>query len=136
MPPRQSKRAKAPMRELPAEQIEIVYELHRKKGILAFPSELLLEIVSHFTEISIEEICKNPRTLPVHYRERFGALRTLSQTCKELRTICLPLAWERLEACTNSGPDASFFKVAGELLERKCNGLLKSKHLLPHVRYA
>jgi hypothetical protein len=103
--------------------------------ITDLPSELLLEIVSHFPTILIDEIIANPRILPVAYRERFASLRALSQTCRELREVCLPLAWERLEACTTADNRQSmFFKEVGNNLERKCNGLMQSTHLLPHVR--
>jgi hypothetical protein len=106
-----------------------------KETITDLPSELLLEIVSHFPTISIDEIIVNPRILPAIYRERFASLRALSQTCKELREVCLPLAWERLEACTTATDRQDmFFKEVGNNLERKCNGLMQSKHLLPYVR--
>lgn len=105
-----------------------------QKGLVALPSELLLEIVSNFPEISLEHILDALQTLPVEYRVRFAALRALSQTCKELRSVVLPLAWERLEACTTAGHPTQFFKEVGSSLERKCKGLLASKHLLPHVR--
>jgi len=61
-------------------------------------------------------------------------LRALSQTCKDLRSVCLPPAWERLEACTHAKTSGQFFKEVGTALERKSDGLLKCKHLLPHVR--
>lgn len=105
-----------------------------RKGLVTVPSEILLEIVSHFPEISLEHILDCLQTLPVEYRERFAALRALSQTCKELRSVVLPLAWDHLEACTTAGHPSQFFKDVGNSLERKCKGLLASKHLLPHVR--
>jgi len=46
----------------------------------------------------------------------------------------LPLAWERLEACTTTSAPLQFYREVGTALERKCSGLLKSKHLLPFVR--
>ena len=104
------------------------------EGIVTLPSELLLEIVSYFPNISIVDILDNPRTLPVDYRERFAVLRALSQTCRELRSVCLPLAWERLEACTNARTPAQFFKEVGTALKRKCVSLMSSEHLLPYVR--
>ena len=108
--------------------------LQNNEGIVDLPSELLLEIVSHFPNISTVDILDNRRTLSVDYRVRFASLRALSQTCKGLRAVCLPLAWERLEACTTTGVPVQFFKEVGTTLERKCNGLMKSEHLLPYVR--
>lgn len=105
-----------------------------KKGLTTLPSELLLEIVSHFPEIEIEIILDCRQSLPVDFRERFTALRALSQTCKELRSVVLPLAWERLEACTTAGNATQFYKECGMNLERKCKGLLDSQHLLQLVR--
>jgi hypothetical protein len=80
------------------------------------------------------DIFDNPTNLPVEYRERFATLRALSQTCKHLRSVCLPLAWERFEACTHAQSAGQFFREVGTALERKSKGLLKCKHLLPHVR--
>ena len=97
------------------------------EGIVTLPSELLLEIVSYFPNISIVDILDNPRTLPVDYRERFAVLRALSQTCRELRSVCL-------EACTNARTPAQFFKEVGTALKRKCVSLMSSEHLLPYVR--
>ncbi|KAF7974252.1 hypothetical protein HWV62_13152 [Athelia sp. TMB] len=105
MPPGGSKRAKVSRSGTPEPFKPIFSGLHDKTGIVALPSELLLEIASNFTEISVIEVRRNPPSLPDHYRQRFNALRALSQTCKELRSVCLPLAWERLEACTVAGPE-------------------------------
>ena len=136
MAPGASKRAKVSHSGTPGPSEPTFSGLHDKTGIIALPSELLLEIVSNFAEISVAEIRRNPPLLLDHYRQRFAALRALSQTCKELRSVCLPLAWERLEACTVAGPESVFFRDIGEHLWRKCNGLINSKHILPFVRCA
>jgi hypothetical protein len=131
--PRPSKRAKGPEHTTqPSSLAQAPSQIN--EGIVTLPSELLLEIVSYFPNISIVDILDNPRTLSVDYRERFASLRALSQTCKELRCVCLPLAWERLEACTNAGTPVQFFKEVGTALKRKCDGLMNSEHLLPYVR--
>lgn len=109
-------------------------------GLVALPSELLLEIVAHFPEISIANIIEAGSSyLPADCSQRSTALRALSQTCKELRAVVLPLAWERLEACTlystlDSGWQQAFVDEASVLLW-KCRGLLHSPHLIPHVRF-
>jgi hypothetical protein len=110
MPP-PAKRAKASKQTdvaaaAPSSSAQTQSSSHRttKNITITLPSELLLEIVSYFPNISIIDILDNPPTLSVEYRERFASLRALSQTCKELRAaLCLPLAWERLEACTTTG---------------------------------
>lgn len=106
-----------------------------RKGLVTLPPELFLEIVGYFPEIDIQVILDCRQTLPVEFRERFATLRALSQTCKELRLVVLPLAWERLEACTTAGNQKAFYREVGERLERKCKGLMKSDHLRPHVRF-
>lgn len=106
---------------------------NQKQGISALPSNLLLEISHYFLVITVPDILANPTNLSVDYRERFYALKALSQTCKRLRIVCLPLAWERLEACTAHG-GTQFFKEVGIMLERKSSGMLKCDHLLSLVR--
>jgi hypothetical protein len=127
--PRPSKRAKASSSEQTAQSSlprEIITDL---------PSELLLDIVSRIPTMSIvDDLCSNPGYLPLAYRERSASLRALSQTCKTLRKLCLPLAWETLEACTTTGPPNMFYMAVGDSLERKCNGLMESEYLLPYVR--
>jgi len=49
--------------------------------------------------------------------------------------VCLSLAWERLEVYTTAADRQNmFFKEVGNNLERKCNGLMQSTHLLPYVQ--
>jgi hypothetical protein len=128
--PRPTKRAKAATQNRAAQVIP-----QNNKGIITLPSELLTEIASYFLTILSVDIIENPTTLPVEYRERSDILRALSQTCKDLRSALQPLAWERLEACTHTETRGQFFKEVGTALERKCTGILKCKHLLPHVRF-
>lgn len=114
-----------------------IFQINRKCGLITLPSEILLEIASYFPELSTAEILDDLHALPTDSRQRFAALRSLSQTCKDLRAVVLPLAWERLEACT---ADAFTEKPAkqqvGSTLKRKCKGLLQSSHLIPYVRCA
>ncbi|KIM73045.1 hypothetical protein PILCRDRAFT_93223 [Piloderma croceum F 1598] len=125
--PRPSKRAKA------SEQT--AQSSLPRETFTDLPSELLLDIVSRIPTMSIvDDLFSNPGYLPLAYRERSASLRALSQTCKTLRKLCLPLAWETLEACTTTGSRNMFFKEVGESLERKCNGLMQSEYLFPYVR--
>lgn len=107
------------------------------------PLELLDEIVSYFptipfNEIMISHLRQSPGpVMPVVYRERFDALRVLSQTSKRLRGIYFKDAWTGFEACTirdDSEARGSFFRQLGFRLEKRCNGLLQCTHLLPLVQ--
>jgi hypothetical protein len=64
------------------------------------PAELWLEIISYFPAIPIPtpRPAHNP-VLPPSTLERSDVLRALSQTCRALRKIFFPQAWERLEVC-------------------------------------
>ncbi|SJL12602.1 uncharacterized protein ARMOST_16030 [Armillaria ostoyae] len=71
-------------------------------GLPVLPNELLLEILSYWPSIPIP--AKDRRVFSERYMERFHALLTLSQTCRSLRNVFLPLVWERLEACASRKP--------------------------------
>ncbi|PBK65156.1 hypothetical protein ARMSODRAFT_892263 [Armillaria solidipes] len=71
-------------------------------GLPVLPNELLLEILSYWPSIPIP--AKDRRVFSERYMERFHALLALSQTCRSLRNVLLPLVWERLEACASRKP--------------------------------
>jgi hypothetical protein len=113
-------------------------------SLASLPIELLFEILSYFPSIPWSEILtahlrKYPApVVPAVYRQLFDVLRTLSQTCKGLRSILLPLAFKRIEACTiqdDSETAGKFFRQLGKRLERKSKGLVQCEHLLPCVQY-
>jgi hypothetical protein len=133
--PRPTKKARASTQNLPNRtRAAQASTSPNTNGIATFSSALLFEIASYFPQISLVDVLDNPTTLPVKYRERFAILRALSQTCRDLRGVCLPLAWERLEACTHGESSGQFFREVGTALERKSRGMMKCKHLFPHVR--
>ncbi|THH13226.1 hypothetical protein EW146_g6967 [Bondarzewia mesenterica] len=103
------------------------------------PLDVWLEILVHYPTMTRDAVKGQDLINPVFerpFRERFDVLRALSQTCKDLRILLLPLAWSRLEVCTvRATCDQSFYKQVGEALKRKSEGLLKrSPHLLPLVQ--
>jgi len=95
------------------------------KGITFLPSEILLEIVSGFSD--------DPSIDAAEYREGLNIIRALSQTCRELRSVYLPLLWKQVEACSTAGPVAWHIQV-GSALERKSKGLLQSNYLISFVQ--
>lgn len=68
-------------------------------GLPALPTELLLEIVSHFPVIPIPLFRTKPYS--AEYLARTQALRALSQMCMSLRRVFLPLVWQRIEVCAS-----------------------------------
>ncbi|KAK0227377.1 hypothetical protein EDD85DRAFT_974958 [Armillaria nabsnona] len=71
-------------------------------GLPVLPNELLLEILSYWPSIPIP--AKDRRVFSERYMQRFHALLALSQTCRSLRNVFLPLVWERLEARVSRKP--------------------------------
>ncbi|KAJ7187132.1 hypothetical protein C8R46DRAFT_285000 [Mycena filopes] len=115
-------------------------------AVLQVPTEVWLEIVSDTNFLLLgsekdgiprsllllgrERISSCPKTVPPAYRERPAALRALSQTCRALRVIFLPLLWEYLEACfpSKDGNEAWHTRVANVLLDR-CKALVKAENV-------
>jgi hypothetical protein len=95
------------------------------KGITYLPSEILFEIVSGFSD--------NPSVDAIAYREGLNTIRALSQTCRELRSVYLPLLWKRVETCSTSGTAAWHIQVSSAL-ERKSKGLMQSNYLVSYVQ--
>lgn len=95
--------------------------LEQFKGITFFPSELLLEIVSDF------------RGSSAAHPEELNTIRALSQTCKRLRSVYLPLLWKRVDASITVGRSAWHIQV-GHALERKSQGLIQSDYLASYVQ--
>lgn len=134
------------------------------KGLTLLPSELISIVLSHFrcigpsTDIRTwsetpaedhSDIDSGP-TLSAKYLERSDALRSLSQVCREYRSLFLPLLHERLEACITSRPrdtqaavnttahdkGPAFYRHVGEALERKCGGYKANPTLADMLRIA
>ncbi|RDB24582.1 hypothetical protein Hypma_008276 [Hypsizygus marmoreus] len=70
-------------------------------GLPALPTELLVEIVSYLPTIPVPATyAQNAAVFPGTCLERMRIMRALSQMCRSLRAVFLPLSWERIEACT------------------------------------
>ncbi|KAJ7172942.1 hypothetical protein C8R43DRAFT_977953 [Mycena crocata] len=71
-------------------------------GLPALPTETLCEIVSHLQGVPFP--CPNylDDILPREFLERSQTLLCLSETCRRLREIFLPLAWKHVEVCAHS----------------------------------
>ncbi|KAJ7472138.1 hypothetical protein FB451DRAFT_1559282 [Mycena latifolia] len=121
-------------------------------AVLDIPTEIWLEIVSgsnflildgekdgiprSLLLLSRSQIASCPKTVPPAYRERPETLRALSQTCRALRAVFLPLLWERVEACFQPKNDAAWHARVANVLLARCRGLLKpeNKAIARHVR--
>jgi hypothetical protein len=64
-------------------------------GLPGLPTELLMEIVSHFPMAPIPSFSETPEDSS--YLERRKVIGTLSQMCSKFRRVFLPLYWERIE---------------------------------------
>ncbi|KAJ6452891.1 hypothetical protein C8R47DRAFT_1204257 [Mycena vitilis] len=84
--------------------------------------------------LSRSKIKSCPKTVPTGYRERPETLRALSQTCRALRGIFLPLFWEHLEACLIPKTTATWGARVAKVLLDRCKGLMKSESLRSYVR--
>jgi hypothetical protein len=70
-------------------------------GFPALPTELLLEIVSHFPAVPIPSDDGRYIIYPAPYLEKKRILRALSQMCRSLRSVFLPYVWQRIEVCAS-----------------------------------
>ncbi len=90
-------------------------------GLAAVPSELLVNIISHFSCIPVPDKGPYHRCLPPQLLERFETLQSLSQTCRRLRSVVLPIMWEKIEVEVRSlpGKDQGYPKrLATELVRQ------------------
>lgn len=69
------------------------------QGLPSLPTETLLEITSHLPKVGLMNKCRP--VLGAGYLDRQAALKALSQTCRSLRNVFLPIAWQRIEACAS-----------------------------------
>ena len=114
------------------------------QGLPTFPVELLLEILSHISEVSVPIPNKIAKPLPPKYLERATTLRTLSQLCRSLRNVALPALWEKIEvwATTSEYPSHTLHKrigwqksLATDLVAQLETVTIRSPSLASYVRY-
>lgn len=131
--PRSSKRAKVAqateLGDLPDSQTQ-----GNASYLTSVPDEIFLEIISWFPQPPPLDIAGESPQYFIDHHERFEILHPLSQTCQKFRAICLPLAWERLEACLTMNSPRDWPRGLGMMLERKSKGLLETNHLHPYVK--
>ena len=107
-----------------------------EKGLLKFPIELRDEVLHHFQGVNIyTEAPYHYPILPVEFLKRTDVLRALSQVCVAYRRVFLPCLWESFNACHESrfNPEGSFFKHAGQTLQRKSEGLMSNPDLAAYI---
>ncbi|KAJ7364654.1 hypothetical protein DFH08DRAFT_275781 [Mycena albidolilacea] len=98
------------------------------------PTELLMEIVKYYPQLLSEvDVC-----LPGVDRDQFDGndLRALSQTCRTLRDIFLPVLWTRVHATLNARvlDKGKEMRTRTTMLERRMRGILTTPYLVPHIR--
>ncbi|KAF7343952.1 hypothetical protein MVEN_01684000 [Mycena venus] len=96
------------------------------------PTELLLEMVNYYPELYLDI----DDSLHGVASEQFvgdDTLRALSQTCRTLRGIFLPVLWARV-CLVHRAEQAQKSKGRAKMLERHMLSIQKASHVLPHIR--
>ncbi|KAJ7095614.1 hypothetical protein C8R44DRAFT_860249 [Mycena epipterygia] len=98
---------------------------------LFLPTEILLEIIAyyHSTPVPFERYRRGTGDDVLF--GRFDVLRALSQTCRDFRSIFLPLAWENIEALEGASDRMGRHIF---ILKRRMMGILKTPSLPQCVR--
>ncbi|EDR08204.1 uncharacterized protein LACBIDRAFT_297615 [Laccaria bicolor S238N-H82] len=73
------------------------------RGFPSLPVELLLEVTSHLLRGPIPSYTES--VYRARYLAHHDTLRSLSQTCRSLRSIFLPHVWRRIEVCASKRLD-------------------------------
>ena len=73
------------------------------RGFPSLPVELLLEVTSHLVRVPIPSYKQS--VYSARYLAHHNTLRSLSQTCRSLRSIFLPHVWRRIEVCASKWID-------------------------------
>jgi hypothetical protein len=114
-----------------------------RPGFLSMPHELMLEIPQYLgPAMGVSNPDNLGRILPYPPQTaRRTALRALSQTCRTLRPLFLPLSWECLDNSSakindrNKEPWEVVSWCASENLELKSRGLAENWNLVAYVQY-
>ncbi|KAJ7630124.1 hypothetical protein DFH06DRAFT_1005363 [Mycena polygramma] len=102
-------------------------------SLLDLPTELLTEVVKDYPQLYTYDV--DALVFGVRSRQFASskALRALSQTCRRLRDISLPILW----ACIYAGPLGieNFWpnNKGGRTLERRMKGILKTAYVAPYI---
>ncbi|KAJ7697003.1 hypothetical protein B0H17DRAFT_1052589 [Mycena rosella] len=97
------------------------------------PTELLIEIVKYYPELLLGTDA-SLQGVPSNEFSGNDTLRALSQTCRTLRGIFLPVLWERVQACftVRNLPQRKISRRA-KILERRMTGIQKTPYVLPYI---
>ena len=102
-----------------------------KSRFATIPQELFDEIVSYFPPplpISYNSNDMFPRPPRLKYAEREVILRSLSQTCKDLRRMAFPLLWKRIDMCwVPEDERGHWYKYVMQELKRKASGVSRAQ---------
>ncbi|KAJ7123531.1 hypothetical protein C8R44DRAFT_875721 [Mycena epipterygia] len=102
-------------------------------SLLDLPNELLMEMTKYYPDLllDVDALIHGVRS------EEFDGndtLRALSQTCRRLRAIFLPVLWERVHACFNTrNRPKQKIKTRAKMLERRMRGIEKTPYVAPHI---
>ncbi|KAF5330541.1 hypothetical protein D9619_005233 [Psilocybe cf. subviscida] len=110
--------------------------------VLDLPLELWTETLTYLRQIpspmtSVDfMILAYPRNynIPAEFLERTDVLRALSQTCRRLRNVFLPLVWQQLDTCVMRSPSGSWFHTFGQSIIRKSIFVQQNPELGAFVR--
>ena len=112
-----------------------------------FPAEVWTMIVSYFPHTlpssnTGHALCRASLSIAedhaIEGRERYDVLRTLSQTCKDLRSLMLPLLWEEVETCVRN-PDSDhahmcFKRFMAHVLREYSVAISRTPSIAIHVK--
>ncbi|KAF5330546.1 hypothetical protein D9619_005234 [Psilocybe cf. subviscida] len=110
--------------------------------VLDLPLELWTETLTYLRHMpspmtSVDfQILAYPRNynIPLEYLERTDVLRALSQTCRRLRNVFQPLAWQQLNTCVMRNRAGSWFHTFGPSILRKSIFVQQNPELGTFVR--
>lgn len=94
---------------LEAAQAVVVAGPVNTTGLASLPTELHLEVIRYLPDIDEYMPFPEGAVFSKKYLERSATLFALSQTCRSLRSVFLPLTWQRLDvyACQRALDDLS-----------------------------
>ncbi|KAG6910647.1 hypothetical protein DXG01_009157 [Tephrocybe rancida] len=109
------------------------------KGFIVLPTEILVAIASHYLTIPIPSYQR--QLYSKEYLVRQEVLRALSQTSRSLRSIFLPISWERIEVGVDPRGKGPLLKhlslrkrVATELIRQLEIVTVRDPTLAPYVK--
>ncbi|KAJ7434784.1 hypothetical protein B0H11DRAFT_699620 [Mycena galericulata] len=97
------------------------------------PTELLLEIVKYYPE----QLSSLDASVHGTHSDQFDGndtLRALSQTCRTLRDVFLPVLWAHVHAYfTVRNLPKRKIKTRAKMLEHRMRGIQRTSHVIPYI---